>query len=68
MDNNISQYQIDKDGKTFILSTELYLDNVRIRCKEINSINPIEFYSDFSLITLKQTNPVFTTAQTNIDI
>ena len=44
------------------------MDNVRIRCKEINSINPIEFYSDFSLITLKQTNPVFTAAQTNIDV
>ena len=64
MDNNFQKYEVIYNGKKYILSTEIYLGYVRLRCIEANTIYPIEYITDFSLIYLRQCSSLFNSTLT----
>ena len=51
---NIHKYEIIQNGKKYILTSEIYRNNVRLSCVEVNKPNPLLFLNDFTLDYLRQ--------------
>ena len=64
MDNNIQKYQIMQSGKTYILSSEIKDDFIRLTCVEVNVESPPVFVGDYNLDYLRQLNPLFNSTST----
>ena len=64
MDNNIQKYQIMQSGKTYILSSEIKNDFIRLTCVEVNVESPQVFVGDYKLNYLRQLNPLFNSTST----
>ena len=64
MDNNIQKYQIMQSGKTYILSSEIKDDFIRLTCVEVNVESPPVFVGDYKLDYLRQLNPLFNSTLT----
>ena len=64
MDNNIQKYEITQEGRQYILTTEIYGNNVRLICAELNNENGARFIGDFSLNYLRQLSTVFNSTLT----
>ena len=59
MDNSVQQYQLVQKGKKYILLTKILQNKLRFSCTESDTINPLTFIGDFSMIDLMQLNPIF---------
>ena len=59
MDNSVQQYQLVQKGKKYILITKILQNKLRFSCTESDTINPLTFIGDFSMIDLMQLNPIF---------
>ena len=59
MDNSVQQYQLVQKGKKYILITKILQNKLRFSCTESDTINPLTFIGDFSMIDLIQLNPIF---------
>ena len=59
MDDNIQKYDINYKGKFYILTTEIYLNNIRITCSEQNNSNSLDYTIDLSFESLKQLSTAF---------
>ena len=59
MENNFTSYRINHKGKNYKLSTEIFLNYIRIRCVEANKPNPLEYSCDFSLDYLRKACSAF---------
>ena len=59
MDNNINKYHINFKGNQYIISTEIYQNNIRITCIQPNNSNSLDYTFDTSLETLKQLSTAF---------
>ena len=64
MDNNFQKNVIIHNGIKYILSTEIYLDYIRLRCIEANKINSLEYICDFSLSYLRHCSSIFNSTLT----
>ena len=64
MNNNIQKYEITQEGRQYILTTEIYGNNVRLICAELNNENGARFIGDFSLNYLRQLSTVFNSTLT----
>ena len=64
MDNNFQKYEVIHNGIKYILSTEIYLDYIRLKCIEANKINPLEYICDFSLSYLRHCSSIFNSTLT----
>ena len=58
MEKNIQQYQLEQDGRKFILNSEIYGNNIRLTCGE-NDNNNSKFIGEFSLNYLRQLSTLF---------
>ena len=58
MDNNIQRYQLMQEGRKFILTSEIYGNNIRLTCVE-NDNNNAKFIGEFSLNYLRQLSTLF---------
>ena len=59
MDNNINKFVINFQGKQYILTTEIYQNNIRITCIQPNNSNSLDYTFDASLETLRQLSTAF---------
>ena len=59
MDNNRQRYQLTQDGKSFILTSEIKDNLLRLSCIEINKEDPPIYFSEFSLSDLRELNKLF---------
>ena len=59
MDNSVQQYQLVQKGKKYILITKILQNKLRFSCTESDTINPLTFIGDFSMIDLMHLNPIF---------
>jgi len=64
MDNNKKQYKVTQDENDYILTSELYQNNIRLTLQEINKNNPLIYVGDFSVQDLKKINEIFYTTST----
>ena len=64
MDNNIQKYQIMQSGKTYILTSEIKDDFLRLTFVEVNVNKPQVFIGDYDLDYLRQLNPLFNSVST----
>ena len=55
----MQQYQLVQKGKKYILLTKILQNKLRFSCTESDTINPLTFIGDFSMIDLMQLNPIF---------
>ena len=59
MENPVKKYQLEQDGKSYTLSTQIYQDNLRFVCIELNPDKPLIFIGQFSLPEIIKLSPVF---------
>ena len=60
MENPVKKYQLEQDGKTYTLLTQIYQDRLRFVCIEANSIKSLVFTGEFTLSDLIELNQLFT--------
>ena len=60
MENPVKKYQLEQDGKTYTLLTQIYQDRLRFVCIEANSIKSLVFTGEFTLSDLIEINQLFT--------
>ena len=64
MENPVKKYQLEQDGKSYTLSTQIFQDNLRFVCIELNPDKPLVFIGQFSLPEINKLSSVFTSIST----
>ena len=59
MASNIQKYELSQNGKTYILTTQIQEEKVKLICIEDGVTNPRMFVGEFSLSSLSQLSPLF---------
>ena len=59
MENPVKKYQINQEEKAYTLSTQIFQDNLRFVCIEINQDSPLVFTGEFSLNEIMKFNAIF---------
>ena len=67
MENPVKKYQLEQDGKSYTLSTQIFQDNLRFVCIELNPDKPLVFIGQFSLPEITKLSSVFASISTITD-
>ena len=59
MESNIQKYELSQNGRTYILTTQIQGQNVKLSCIEEGVTNPRIFVGEFTLSSLSQLSPLF---------
>ena len=67
MENTIQKYELDQNGKKYILSIQVEGEYLLLKCTESEILNPPLFIGNFALIHLQKLNPIFDKALSTIE-
>ena len=59
MENKSRKYELNQNGKKYILSTQIFQDKLRFACIEPTPPNPIVFIGEYSIMELIQISSIF---------
>ena len=59
MENFLKKYELQQDGKKFLLTSDIKGNSIRLTCSEIGNKNSQIYIGDFTLDTLRQINSSF---------
>ena len=59
MENKAKKYELNQNGKKYILSTQTFQDKLRFACIEDSPSHRLIFIGEFTLIELSQINSIF---------
>ena len=67
MENNIQRYELSQNGRTYILSTQIENEYIKITCIETGTSNHLVYNEKFSLNDLKRLSPIFSNIFTELE-
>ena len=59
MENSAQKYELEQNGKKYVLSIEIVQDKLRFSCTNLDPLAPLTFVGNFSLFHLKKLGSMF---------
>ena len=59
MENKAKKYELNQNGKKYILSTQIFQDKLRFACIEQSPLQPIIYIGEFTVIELTKISSIF---------